>query len=349
MLVNLWPSAASIVLVDDTVCVFGHFRSWRRKRRKNNCFTATRYAHCTQEKRQIYTQRDGHLSISIDNDTRGWKHHGFEMQNVFKSIHCIVVAVIDDTVSRSSSFHTVNNNTYTKATFSIYFALTPINTIHWDRLVIVVSSHETVPSALYMYTWYTYENGCYLYLPLFFLYLISCYLYACSFIQWAIFVWLVALFLYTFLLFSSPFSYVYYCSCFHSLSLSLFLFYHILFCYERPCAHNRTCVMCVYVFGFLNICFMCFFFFFLFCLSPLAIVAHIKCVRFFYVEFVKPFRVKTATKAQINHQYRYTSIPRWMYKFLNSLKMFFLSCQHIKKDIIILFITNIWNEFDWIN
>lgn len=149
---------------------------------------------------------------------------------------------------------------------------------------------------------------------------------------------------YTFLLFSSPFStfttaVVFVLSL--SLCLSLSFLSHFVLLWTSVCPHNCTCVWCVfvnYVFGLLNICFLCFF-----PLCPLAIVAHIKCERvcvcvFFYVEFVKPSRVKTATKVQINHQYRYTSIPRWMYKLLNSLEFCSTSVNR-EKDNVILFIT----------
>lgn len=111
-----------------------------------------------------------------------------------------------------------------------------------------------------------------------------------------------------------------------SFSLSFF----IIFCFVMDV--RMITVLCVRVcvctlLGFLTfascVVFFCFCFFRYY--GPYRM-----CVCFsFHVACVKPFRVKTATQTQINHQYRYTSIPRWMYACL--------SVHVLKKDIIRFF------------
>lgn len=220
--------------------------------------------HCTPKKANVHTQRWSFVATY-------WQWHpGMKCEKcsnceyiLLHRCHCCSRS----TVSRSSPLHTVNTHTHT---YFQYIALTPINSaLEQIGNSSLVTCNTRTLQCIVRNGACTRENGCYPYLPLF-LYLISC-VYIHTFMHRS-FNWHYSVGLLLHSSRSAPFFpflfFLFYfycgCSCFLSLSVPLglfFCFYHILFCYERPCVLTivHVCCVCVCFLGFLNICFLCFF------------------------------------------------------------------------------------------
>lgn len=205
--------------------------------------------HCTPKKANVHTQRWSFVATY-------WQWHpGMKCEKcsnceyiLLHRCHCCSRS----TVSRSSPFHTVNTHTHT---YFQYIALTPINSAleQIGNSSLVTCNTRTLQCSYCpqwcMYTWKRLLSVFTAFSLSHFLCLHT-YLYA-SFIQLALFGRLVASFVSFFPFLFFLFYFYCGCSCFLSLSVPLglfFCFYHILFCYERPCVLTIVHVCCVCVF-----------------------------------------------------------------------------------------------------